>query len=180
MWNVKARPTTSWAKAAPAGIPNAAHRLLREHRQRARPGMAMRGFALPARFRGTGTEAPRAGPLQHLPHPPALPPGPAPGGLRLGASSVARSQAAPRDPPGHRFDHVGVQLRHAQYCRPGHRGGLRHLSARVGPGFRDRQADREVLASLGRKRVRKGSKDDWTHPHDPDAAAAGCRTGAAI
>src|SRR5216684_306383 len=28
---------------------------------------------------------------------------------------------------------------------------------------------REQLAKLDRKRPRKGSNDDWTHPHDPDA-----------
>ena len=28
---------------------------------------------------------------------------------------------------------------------------------------------REVLARLDRKRKHKGSNDDWTHPHDPDA-----------
>lgn len=28
---------------------------------------------------------------------------------------------------------------------------------------------REQLAKLDRKRAKKGSNDDWTHPHDPDA-----------
>ena len=28
---------------------------------------------------------------------------------------------------------------------------------------------REQLAKLDRKRPKKGSNDDWTHPHDPDA-----------
>src|SRR5216117_1318232 len=28
---------------------------------------------------------------------------------------------------------------------------------------------REQLAKLDRKRLKKGSNDDWTHPHDPDA-----------
>src|ERR1051325_5924431 len=28
---------------------------------------------------------------------------------------------------------------------------------------------REDLARLERKRPKKGSNDDWTHPHDPDA-----------
>src|SRR6185503_17492745 len=28
---------------------------------------------------------------------------------------------------------------------------------------------REDLARLDRKRPKKGSNDDWTHPHDPDA-----------
>jgi transposase len=30
---------------------------------------------------------------------------------------------------------------------------------------------REDLARLDRKRPKKGSNDDWTHPHDPDARA---------
>jgi hypothetical protein len=28
---------------------------------------------------------------------------------------------------------------------------------------------RADLARLDRKRKKKGSNDDWTHPHDPDA-----------
>jgi hypothetical protein len=40
---------------------------------------------------------------------------------------------------------------------------------------------REQLAKLDRKRPKKGSNDDWTHPHDPDAritnAGSGIRKG---
>jgi transposase len=28
---------------------------------------------------------------------------------------------------------------------------------------------RAALARIDRKRTKKGSNDDWTHPHDPDA-----------
>jgi transposase len=37
--------------------------------------------------------------------------------------------------------------------------------AGAGLGHRDSNARR----SLDRKRKKKGSNDDWTHPHDPDA-----------
>ena len=38
----------------------------------------------------------------------------------------------------------------------------------TGVGHRDADAGR-TLARLDRKRKKKGSNDDWTHPHDPDA-----------
>src|SRR3954462_4579449 len=36
---------------------------------------------------------------------------------------------------------------------------------------------REQLAKLDRKRPKKGSNDDWTHPHDPDARIAKMKDG---
>jgi transposase len=36
-------------------------------------------------------------------------------------------------------------------------------------GLGDRHATRADLARLHRRRKKKASNDDWTHPHDPDA-----------
>jgi transposase len=36
---------------------------------------------------------------------------------------------------------------------------------------------REQLAKLDRKRAKKGSNDDWTHPHDPDARISKMKDG---
>src|ERR1019366_2006485 len=36
---------------------------------------------------------------------------------------------------------------------------------------------RELLARLDRKRARKGSNEDWEHPHDPDARIAKMKDG---
>src|SRR6202043_3829451 len=38
---------------------------------------------------------------------------------------------------------------------------------------------REQLAKLDRKRAKKGSNDDWTHPHDPDARITKMKDGRA-
>jgi len=37
---------------------------------------------------------------------------------------------------------------------------------------------REQLAKLDRKAAKKGSNDDWTHPHDPDARITKMKDGA--
>lgn len=47
--------------------------------------------------------------------------------------------------------------------------GYREFLTRLAQASGIETPTREQLARLDRKRRRKGSNDDWTHPHDPDA-----------
>ena len=66
-------------------------------------------------------------------------------------------------------DHARSERGAAVDCAARHRREVRRVSDATGERKRHRNAHAEQLAKLDRKRPKKGSNDDWTHPHDPDA-----------
>lgn len=48
-------------------------------------------------------------------------------------------------------------------------GELSGLLDEAGAGLGVETPTRDDLARVDRKRKKKGSNDDWAHPHDPDA-----------
>ena len=69
----------------------------------------------------------------------------------------------------HRRDDAGGQRGDAQHRAAGHRGELQEYLTKLAEASGIETPTREDLARLDRRRKKKGSNNDWTHPHDPDA-----------
>jgi transposase len=69
----------------------------------------------------------------------------------------------------HRCDHAGGQGGAAEHRATRHRRALPGLPDEAGAGLGHETPTRADLARIDRTRKKKGSNDDWTHPHDPDA-----------
>src|SRR5258708_2074077 len=65
-------------------------------------------------------------------------------------------------------------------CAARHRRALRRVSDALAKESGIETPTREQLAKLDRKRPKKGSNDDWTHLHDPDARITKMKDGARI
>ena len=64
---------------------------------------------------------------------------------------------------------LGSQRGAAQHRAARHRRELQEFLTRLAQASGIETPTREDLARIDRKRKKKGSNDDWTHPHDPDA-----------
>jgi transposase len=69
----------------------------------------------------------------------------------------------------HRRDDAGGECRAAQHRAARHRRELSGLLTKLAQASGIETPDAADLARIDRKRKKKGSNDDWTHPHDPDA-----------
>jgi hypothetical protein len=73
-------------------------------------------------------------------------------------------------PPAHHLVDGRLHERRAAVdCATGHRGTVQRVSGWLGEGKRIETPTREQLAKLDHKRKKKGSNEEWQHPHDPDA-----------
>ena len=90
------------------------------------------------------------------------------GGLHVGAAARGRRRLAQGADGRHRRDDAGSERGAAEHRSSGHGRRLRRVPARTGGGVRHPTPTRAELARLDRKRPKKGSNDDWTHPQDPD------------
>ena len=151
-------------------LPDAAARLLRGAGLGTGDCVAGRRFAEPAAVPRRVARRGAAGPLDGVAHAASDRRRDAPGGLHLGCCSGWPT----RPGPGARRSGIDATTLEAnaallQHRTPGYGRGLRDVSAPTGGGFGHRHADARRVGPPDRKRPKKGSNDDWTHPKDPDA-----------
>ena len=92
------------------------------------------------------------------------------GRLHLDAAAAGRRGPGQGQDGRHRRDDAGGERGAAQHRAARHGRELSGLPDEAGAGLGHRDADaRRPGARIDRKRKKKGSNDDWTHPHDPDA-----------
>lgn len=90
-------------------------------------------------------------------------------GIRLGAGVAGREGVAEGQDGGHRCHQAGSERRPALDCASGYRRGYEESLRRLAEASGIATPTREQLAKLDRKRVNKGSNEDWVNPHDPEA-----------
>ena len=96
----------------------------------------------------------------------------------MGAAAFGRRRSGARQDGGHRRDDAGSQRRRcgascAGTPSEGYQTFLRGLAEASGMST----PTRAELARFDRKRPKKGSNDEWTHPQDPDATITRMKDG---
>ena len=87
----------------------------------------------------------------------------------MGAAGAGRKEAAEGDHDRRGRDDAGSQRGAAVDCAARYGRKYEEFLTRLAKESGIETPTREQLAKLDRKRPKKGSNDDWTHPHDPDA-----------
>ena len=162
-------PTRSAGRASRrAATSGAADRLLRRLGFGAGDRVAGGGFVCVARVSRVGAARRAAGSFDDFAHASLDRSRDARGGFTWMLQRLADAVGHRQD-RRHRCDHAGGQRGAAEHRATRHRRELPGLPDEAGAGLGIETPTRADLARIDRKRQKKGSNEEWTHPHDPDA-----------